>query len=341
MNPLDGKFDFNYGDNINKKKFSIDNAESVILNNQFLKRTSADWYSKSYRYGWIDPFDNDRVTREYLFFTKPDLNIRAGTEPEDNQEDRIKLYSPIIAEVIERQPQIITQLQQDIPNPDGNIGPFMYLLSNGVTSKLELPGINSDSHESTSNLMGTSIQYRGHSFKSDNGYDFSLSFMDTAYLEIYALAKVYDEYIRLCKKGIARPKLKYITNHITSDQFSIYKFLIGSDGETILYYAKLTGCYITDVPRSDLADPSDEGIKFSLSFHANYIEDMNPNILAEFNIVANTAKYNALTPTIPVYDSEVGVNNQWARLPIIKRIGKIPRANRRHVTYDYYLKWYE
>ena len=47
------------------------------------------------------------------------------------------------------------------------------------------------------NLYGTSIAYRGHSYKSDVGFDFSLSFEDTPQLEVYTLAKTYDEYHRL------------------------------------------------------------------------------------------------------------------------------------------------
>ena len=273
MNPLENNFNFKYGN----KSFIAGNS-SMMHSNLFIKRSDADWYSKCNRYGWIDPFDTDRVTREYLFFTKPDLNIF------NNETKKILdkvARNPIINEAVSRMPNTVAQLQSSVKNPDGKKGAFMFLLSNAVASKLDLPGISAESHESTTNIMGASIQYRGHSLKSDNGYDFSLSFKDTAYLEIYTLAKVYDEYMRMIKQGIIAPKEKYIINHIISEQFSIYKFLVGSDGETIIYYAKATGCYITDVPRSDMGDPSDEGFKYSLSFHAQFIEDMKLKLKGE------------------------------------------------------------
>lgn len=337
MNPLDGKFSFNYGN----KNFNLNNGKDILLNNQFLKRRDTNWYCKCTRYGWIDPFDNDRVTKEFLFFTKPDLNIIQNNDEYSPTSEELAGRAPVIYEILQRQPKVITQLQHGVEH-EYNINPgnFMYLLSNAKTSKLELPGISGESHESTSTLMGTNIQYRGHSFKSDNGYDFTLSFMDTAYLEVYSLAKAYDEYIKLCKRGILKPKKEYIVNHIDSTMFSIYKFLIGSDGETILYYAKLTGCYIADVPRSDLADPGDDGIKFSLSFHANYVEDMNPYILAEFNAIAIPPSVKLSDcRLLPVYDSNVGVNNEWGMYPQIQQRDTL-RSKRRDVKYDYYLRWF-
>ena len=221
----------------------------------------------------------------------------------------------------------------------------MYLLSNNVTSKLDLPGISADSKESTSNIMGVNIQYRGHSYKSDNGYDFTLSFTDTAYLDIYTMLKAYDEYMRLLKTGEGndrevkfRPIKKYIENRIISEQFSIYKFLIGEDGETILFYAKLTGCYFTDVPRSDMSDPGNDGFKYSVSFHAQFVEDSNPMILSEFNRIS-PAKSNIYMNTYD-YENNV-VDNTWARWPKIIRVDRNNdlQVERRGTKYDYRLKW--
>lgn len=329
-------------------------AYSRILNNNLFFDKSVDWYNKLNRYGWIDPFDDDRITKEYLFFTKPDLNIMNADNGSTNimsasLNDGVKDNS-VIAEVYSRNREVLGQLQYSINDKFGRNNPFMYLLSNSVTSKLDLPGISAESQDTTSNVMGTSIMYRGHSLKSDNGYDFSLSFKDTAYLEVYLLAKSYDEYIRLLKQGLAAPRRIHIIDKVLADQFSIYKFLVGSDGETIIYYAKLTGCYFTDVPRSDMADPGDE-IKFSLSFHAQFVEDMNPEILTEFSYLCNSALQHRKSTsggtvnTLPVYDSKIGaVNNQWAASPyIIRKTTEDPiygkRVMRRGVKYDYFLKW--
>lgn len=327
--------------NINGKIKSLVKDTDVLGSNLFFPDTinnDTTWYNKVNRYGWINPYNHDRVIREYLFFTKPDLYLFDGSTANVNNLVSGVKDNSVIYEAASRMPKVLTQLQYSITDPDGKFNPFMYLLTNAVKSKLDLPGISADSNSSTENIMGTNIHYRSHSLKSDNGYDFSLSFTDTAYLEIYTLAKCYDEYMRLIKLGEAEPKEIYITNRIIPEQFSIYKFLVGSDGETILYYAKLTGCYFTDVPRSDLSDPGEE-IKFSLSFHAQFVEDMNPQILKEFDIISNRGGNNFMS----VFNGE-NVNNQWAKYPRVIRANKTDpiygkRVARRGVEYDYFLKW--
>ena len=115
-----------------------------------------------------------------------------------------------------------------------------------------------------------------------------------------------------------------------------------------MYYAKLTGCYFTDVPRSDMADPGDE-IKFSLSFHAQFVEDMNPQILKEFSILTNYAKSRSSAKDLKylnVYNANMGiVDNKWATYPTIIKATSNDNSNyskrvaRRNVKYDYFLKW--
>jgi hypothetical protein len=213
---------------------------------------------------------------------------------------------------------------------------------------MDLPGINAESQESTGNVYGTSIAYRGSSYKSDMGFDFTLSFTDTDSLDIYNMVKAYDEYIRLNKAGLITYTdneyyMEYIRARILYDQFSIYKFLVGSDGERILYYAKATGCFFTDVPRSDFGDPGNEGFKYSLSFHANVVEDNNPSILQEFNMIT-PAPTNSKVKTMEVFSSEEEVmNNEWAKYPCIRQADKTSttRMNNSDVLTDFRIKWVE
>jgi hypothetical protein len=315
----------------------------TLNSNLIFSKKDQDWYNKVNRYGWIDTYNYDRVTREFLFFTKPDLNLinKSGSLVSGIKDNSI------ICDIFKRMPDVVKQLQSSVEDSEGEFNPFMYLLTNAVNSKLDLPSITSESQETTSNYMGVNLQYRGHSLKSDNGYDFSLSFKDTSHLEIYNLAKCYDEYMRMIKLGEASPKKEYIENKILSEQFSIYKFLIGADGETILYYAKLTGCYFTDVPRSDMGDPGDD-FKYSLSFHAQFVEDLNPQILKEFSIISckDFTSEDKSKSSLPVYNSDGNglINNKWGRRPYITKATKNDsiygkRVERRDVKYDYFLKW--
>lgn len=326
------------------KNFEFTNLDKTLAANRLFPKDKAISYNKVSRHGYIPVFETEQVTKEYLFFTKPDLNIFG-----DGTGGIIKYTAatlnpslqcvPFFVEANERNTDALRQLQYSVSDIYGYQNPFMYFLTNHVTSKLDLPSISAESRESTSNIMGTSIQYRGHSHKSDNGYDFTLSFTDTAYLELYTLVKAYDEYMRLLKTGETRlaPIEKYITSRILSEQFSIYKFLVGEDGETILFYAKLTGCYFTDVPRSDMSDPGNDGFKYSLSFHAQFVEDSNPLILNEFNRITKGG-----TNYVNTYDYKNNVvDNSWVRWPkiVIADKGTDPQVKRRGTNYDYRLKW--
>jgi hypothetical protein len=352
IDPLGDKsntLNYNNADN-STKQIEFENLNKILAGNKVFTREDIDWYNKFSRYGYIDPYHTDQISREFLFFTKPDLLLfgsNKDTTVKYNSSLNEKLANiPFFHDSNNRCGEAMRQLQYSVKDKNDKLNPFMYLLSNAVTSKLDLPSISSESKESTSNILGTSIQYRGHSYKSDNGYDFSLSFTDTYKLEVYTLLKVYDEYMRLLKTGEADIKRTYIENMILPEQFSIYKFLIGSDGETILFYSKLTGCYFTDVPRSDLSDPGPDGIKFSASLHAQFVEDSNPAILAEFNQVASIIKASSEVGPYD-YDNNI-VDNTWVRRPEIVRVKYDKRSSTdtdvrvKHddTNYNYRMKWF-
>ena len=336
-------FDPLYSDSDNKIKadgreiISISNndMDKILGSNLLFPRRSIEWYTKFNRYGCIDPFNSLSENREFLFFTKPDLNIFATETSSDNGLISGLTSQPLFVDAYQRYRKILCQLESSVTS-DGNTSPFMCLLSNAVTSRLDLPGISAEDADSTQNIYGTSIKYRGHSLKSDNGFNFTLSFTDTVFLEIYELVKLYDEYARLCKLGYVETKKKYIENKILPDQFSIYKFIVGADGETILYAAKIIGVFFTDVPRSDFGDPGQDGFKYSLSFYGQFVEDNTLTIINDFNKVSGVTS----TDYKPVYDNNLNiVNNEWVSSPVITTSESATRANLGLGTYDFKLKW--
>lgn len=327
---------------------NIINAESLtkILqsNGIFSKNSIADnQYNKFNRFGYVDPYNSRSANKELLFFTKPDLNIFGDDNILDNVNasasaeslnPKLKKASTLFCDAATRYYPVLKQLQYHADKST----PFMCLLSNRVSSPLELPGISSEQSESAANAYGTVISYRGHSIKSDQACTFSLSFNDSAYLEVYMLAKLYDEYHRLIKLGRIQPKTNYIINKILDDQFSIYKFDIAEDGETIIYWAKVTGVYITDVPRSDFSEIPQDGIKFSLSFYGQFVEDMDPIILSDFNRVSfmmnNGNRVDTYNPSIGI------VNNGWVARPCVEKATSNRRSGDKLGETIYKLKWY-
>jgi hypothetical protein len=314
------------------RSFSIENIRDVMANNKIFSRRDIDRYNLINRYGFIDVYNTDTVLKEVLLFTKPDLNLLQDY----NTLNPEIAVDPYMKDTFSRMPDIFRQLQYSITTKKN---PFMYLFSNQVTSKLDIPEISAEETDTTNNEYGVNMQYRSNSIKSNyNGLDFSLSFDDTDALEIYNTAKVYDRYVNMCKRGECSPFRRYIVNNVADNQFSIYKMLIsGNDGETILYFGKVTGVYIKNVPRDAMNDPQEIG-KITLSFHGQWAEDSEMDIVKEINLISpvkNGAKYlDVYNPTINAVD------NTWAKYPYIEKSDfNDARASRRGVGYDYRLKW--
>lgn len=316
------------------KTFTLSNSDQLLASNGIYPFTNQNWYNRINRFSWVDVYDNDDILREYLFFTKPNLYIYGDGGSQisysnawsDSLQDTLKTI-PYFVHEADRHKDALCQLQYNVTDRVKQCKtPFMYLLTNAVQSKLDLPTITPTDSDSTENEMGISLKYRGHSLKSDAGHDFSLTFLDTADLEVYTLVKAYDEYIRLLKVGDISYRDSDVINHIIPEMFSIYKFLIRSDGETIAYWAKLTGCYFADVPRSDMSDPNNEGgFKFAVNFHASFVEDMNPLILSEFysltkDLAGQTSINKEPSGIAPTYNMDLGrVDNRWCSTPCIVR----------------------
>ena len=251
-------------------------------------------FNKRYRFGVINPYQSLTNCREFLFFTKPDLHIYPRDEggvPGNQIRDELRAYR-YWTELEEKFPEVLGCLQasKQITGNEvgvGNIDPFNQLLANMVQSNLDVPGISAEMIETPSNMYGVNFQYRGSSEASDDGFEFSLEFKDTKYLPVYNFFKAYEEYERLKHHGVVDPWIGHIRNKILHDQYSIYKFLVDEDMETIIYYAKFYGVKSKSLPRDTFNNVNfDNGLSYSVDFNAAFVEDMNPEILIDFNNIA-------------------------------------------------------
>jgi hypothetical protein len=67
---------------------------------------------------------------------------------------------------------------------------------------------------------------------------------------------------------------------------SIYYFKLQPNGKTISYYGKWTGVFPKNVGTSSISGDSKEALKIPVSFQTQYYEDLDSDILNEFNILA-------------------------------------------------------
>lgn len=266
--------------------------DKYIKQNGIINASDTDRYRRFARHAKIDPYN--RIfgpTKEFAFFTKPDLQI---FKPGNDILSRSMSNSPLFTYARLRYVDVLKQLSYS----NDTSMPFVNLLSNYKVSNIDLPdiGVNND-YETAKNILGSSIFYRGTSYESDENHEFSVEFVDTKRLEVYMFFRLYDEYERMKHYGLLYepyPKIdadgtyktfleKYTFKKVLHDQMSVYKFTVGEDGETIIHFAKFIGVYPKTVPRTAFSDPSDSGeVRFTVSFKASFVEDMDPNILTDF-----------------------------------------------------------
>ena len=249
-------------------------------------------YSKTYRFGLLNPYGAISTSREYLFFTKPDLHILNmddyGCLADTNLNEAL-VNIPYWKQLWNTRMNTIKALQLSA-NPSD---PFNHLLQNQVSSNLEIPGLSAETIDTPTNMYGVGYSYRGSSEASDDNPEFSLEFKDTRYLDTYMFFKTYEEYETLKHHGVIAPSQYYILNKILHDQFSIYKFIVDEDMETIIYYGKMYGVMPKSLPRDVFSNPNfDTGLSYSIDFKAAFYEEMRPDILSDFNRLS-TPLYNA------------------------------------------------
>ena len=291
-----------------------DTMSNSIKANGLYQATNEDLYQKFKRVATLDPYRRLNYTKEYLFFTKPNLQILNGTS--GNLTDECSNV-PLFKYVNTYYPYVLKQLQYEA---DSTKRPFMNLLSNLVSSSLELPAITTQNDfESPRNIHGTVLTYRNTSYAADDGYEFSLEFHDSKYLELYMLLKVFDEYENRKTYGQITVPHTYVEQKIIHDQFSIYKFILDEDFRTIIYWAKVTGVYPKSVPRDTFSDLQENGgITYSVNFKGTFVEDMTIDILSDFNTVVSTG-YSGQSSDLSLWDSSLNtVNHDWGNIPYVQ-----------------------
>ena len=286
------------------------------------------------RYGILDIAHNHTGSREYLFFTKPDLHIFSTNGFEINKQLKDVTF---FRNAIEQYPMSLLSLQQTLKRGRSlyphNFDPamkFIPLLSNHVTSSLDLPAISATETENNTSLFQVKTTYRDSSEQSDFGFDFSLEFWDTRYLDVYMLFKAYDEYCRQeFYRNVTPPKLSYITDRVNCKQFSIYKIIV-DETTTIMFYGKATGVYPMGVPREAMSN-FDGTIKITVPMKAQFVSDMDPIILDELNRISRMTYFDGTdndsigamtTGFMPLYDKYNGsADTRWGALPYVAKAG--------------------
>ena len=152
--------------------------------------------------------------------------------------------------------------------------------------------------------------------------------------------KAYEEYETLKHHGVIKPSDYYITRKILHDQFSIYKFIVSDDMETIVYYGKMYGVIPKSLPRDVFSSPTfDSGLSYSIDFKAAFYEDMKPDILADFNKLSGPL-YNSQAYQINPYNQILNrADTRCAKAAAVIKDTTSAAALASPTGYVYKLKW--
>lgn len=310
---------------------SMDDMGMILQANGIYNRRDMEMYDKFSRFGVVDPYNSLAGTKEYLFFTKPDLHLcKPGTHELNPQLSNSNFFT----ELAQRYPQVIGQLQKSTEaRKSGSYNPFMTLLSNSVKNKLDMPNMDAKVVDTGATIFGTSIDYRGDAFNSGEKYEFSLEFEDTKYLEVYHLFRAMEEYAQLKKIGLVTPPninnapehngyafSKYIENKELHDQFSIFKFIVDDDYQDIIYYAMFVGVFTKSTPREAFSDINpDGGLRYNVQFEAQFVDDMKPYIIKAFDkLIVDTVALTEKGEWLNIYNGALGeVDGRWAKIPYV------------------------
>lgn len=316
------KEDFENHSKLAEAKFRKEDKEirELLWSNGIYNRRTMGLYKSFSRIPIIDPDNALTHAKEYVFFTKPDLHLINRNN--GDIADVLKPY-PFFVDAVSRYREVCNQLQLSSNRIFGINSGFMPILSNCIKSELDVPDAEADSDiETGANDYGTKITYRGTSYASDQEQSFSIEFEDTKYLEVFMLFKIYDEYEKYKNLGLLELDsnnqddelwINYTFKKILHDQFSIFKIIVGEDGESIIYFGKYTGVYPTGAPRSSFSSmQNQQGQSITVNFKAQFYRDMDPSIILGFNNLVESYNNVSKMRVVPITnDIENRFNGRW------------------------------
>lgn len=268
------------------------------------------------------PFPELALTKTFshVFFTRPNLNLynpstKKLLESVDND--------PYFYYLHRNSPELLKSLTKDFTYKH-DFNPF---LSN-MAGSFELQDEYIDVDEYGETLTGWKIKYGRHNIKSKTAGDFSIDYTDDNNYNIYKIHKAWVDYISKVYRGEFKVNRESITSHTLDYAASVYYFVCGPDGETILFWTKYTGVFPSTIPSSASTYRKGNILKmpeYSIKYEYSWKEDMVPTTLAEFNLNSSQqSKYiyaNTYEPEI-LSTGKTFVNAPFVQTVIDKKTNK-------------------
>ena len=260
----------------------------------------------------------------YVFITRPDLYIFVDDTKETSSlvgtGESVKnlhgkstiLYSPKFIYMNQFHNIILRQLTAGF-TPIHHFIPFLF----DRTMSLQLTDTNIKEYSTKQLYTGYSFKYAGHGLESHSGSgEFSIQFREDSALRVTKMFSIWEEYIDGVTRGLFRPKDFYIYYDQLDYVCSVYEIVTGPDGESIVYWAKYTGCFPTNVNHSNFSHGVGVGTgmdnKIDINFAFSHFDALDPTILTDFNMnVPQTRKMARSAEVIDIGVAADGSHSRW------------------------------
>lgn len=279
-------------------------------------KTLFRWGAENYnRFKVVNP--NDLLTKAFphVFFVRPScelVDFTGGASPSlgYNVKDvpRYNLY-------FRNCPEVVYSLVKSY----GSNHNFMMALSNRAET-FELRDRTLDTDTYGKSFRGNSVAYGRHSEKSTAAGEFSIQYTDDYDLHILKIHELWMDYIDGIKTGRYTPTEFNVINKILDYAGSVFYFLCGPDGETIIYCAKFTGVFPSTIPDSALnyqkgniiSNPS-----YSITYQYSWVEIDIPEVITDFNTMSAPIEYTAEAAYQP---DILSTGTTWVGPPYIEAV---------------------
>ena len=270
------------------------------------------------RWNFVFPDYQLTNTHAKVFFTRPDLNILSSSNSLSSQAavDPLHLY------VFNNQPDVMRHLTK--------YGSDAHMFNTIISNTAESFEVNDEyvkTIEAGETFTGHRVIYGRNDIESKGSGDLTVKFKDNYNLDIFKTYKIWVDYISKAYRGEFSPKDEYKQAKILDYAVALYYFLLGNDGETIIFWSKYTGVFPTSTSSSTFSWDRDSTLRMpelSIKFSFSFKNDMDPIHLSEFNGLVNHTGSGSI---VNAYEPDgLGMGRTWVGPPVVT-VTKNARGN--------------
>lgn len=264
----------------------------------------------------------------HIFFTRPDLNLY---DPNTNYTSLVPgLNQDQTFSLLQRtDDQLLRTLTTKAFRANHDFNPF---LSNKAES-FETKDVVLKTTDYGETFTGYKVKYGKHSIESETADEINIMFTEDKDYRVYKIHKAWVDYISKVYRGEIYASNDNIRDCVLDYAASIYFFLCGPDGETVLFWSKYTGVFPTNIPASEAAWQKGKvgnSENFSISYAYAWKEDFNPVTIEEFN--RNARAYDGMS-YLNIYNSNtISTGNTFANVPWVELV-------QRNGSFEYKLRF--